>query len=629
MNAMQQVQVLVADDDETLLDMMARRLEKLGFEVDRAETGKAASVLLDRKGYDLVVTDIYMPEVTGLALLRLAKEKDAHIQVVVVTASATLETAIEALNAGAFAYLQKPFDHLSVFDNVISRAVEFRRLVLDNIRMAESQKRRGDLLEAEVTQRVQMTRKRQRELIDILACLPDGVVVVEEGGRVVLSSPVAEKWLAQELRTGEQPIQRFLESLHDEWAENEINVTLGDHDLKLMAFELPAEDEKPRKVVMMRSVEWDEAEIGEKLLEPVQDLKRGLSKLYTIASDDQETALLRHLAAQVSQLEDLQRSLGTSNGHLAPAVLPPSWRDKKARDENLDERAGSLEDDEGPPAIDPGTLEARTPLPQEVDQAMRPPDAKVSPPEATVGGEAHEVEARTESQAGVEPLGDDAVISETGNLLQGSVVLYDESEEEQEVSTGIALGAEEAEQAQAEDDLGESLEANSQVEESEGSGGHKPLWEKAKERGWTARLDKESAIKADPASPEVSPRKDSAKKSAVDLGSSTVPSEGRVGLDAPTIPHIKPSDADSQDMPSSAVEGGGAKSAPENTALSQGQGDKKNMDDAEALEAFSVSLLEFEPKTQIHRRSEDKPQMGWPPPPPSQYNPEDYEELRG
>ena len=126
----------------------------MGLQVDRAEDGRTALEMLKRSGYDLILTDIYMPGATGLDIIRLAKENDPHVQVVVVTGSATLDNAVEALNMGAFSYLTKPFDHLSVFDNAVSRALEFRRLIRDNLRLAEIQRRRGDMLEAEVTDRI-------------------------------------------------------------------------------------------------------------------------------------------------------------------------------------------------------------------------------------------------------------------------------------------------------------------------------------------------------------------------------------------------------------------------------------------------------------------------------------------
>jgi DNA-binding response OmpR family regulator len=305
MSSSTDLKILLADDDSTLLDLMTRRLNKMGYKVDLAEDGLIAKKLVERNDYDLIITDIYMPGVTGLDLLQQAKERDPHLQVVVITAGAALDNAIEALNLGAFAYLTKPFDHLSVFDNVISRALDYRRLILANLRMANIQRRRGDMLEDEVTERVLQLRQRQRNLIDILGSLPDGVVVVGEGGRIILSSPIAEKWLARELRSVGQPIQYFFERVHDEWAESSVEVEVGSHALKLMAVDLPSDEDVKRKVVIIREMENGKVDLNPKLLGPFTQLKQGLGWIYQQQLGGQITNVLKHLAFQVSELERL------------------------------------------------------------------------------------------------------------------------------------------------------------------------------------------------------------------------------------------------------------------------------------------------------------------------------------
>jgi len=309
--------ILVVDDDESMLDLMTLRFNKMGLKIERANDGRMAQKSIERTKFDLIVTDIYMPGGTGLSLLRKAKEQDPHTQVIVITAGATLENAIEALNNGAFAYLTKPFDHVSVFDNVVSRALEFRRLVLDNQRMAEIQRRRGDMLEDEVTERVHQLRERQRDLLDLLGTLPDGVVVVEEGGRVVLSSPVAEKWLTRELRMAGQPIQRFIETVHDEWTEHDVQVDVGEHTLRLTAADLPSEgEEKKRKVVVIHQLEDMPAGISPQLIDPLARVKQGLAWLYKQKMGTAVLDVLKQLAVQISELERLSGLSGGEDGRV-------------------------------------------------------------------------------------------------------------------------------------------------------------------------------------------------------------------------------------------------------------------------------------------------------------------------
>ena len=244
--------VLVADDEPAMMKLMVRRLERQGFKPDQAEDGRAALEHIEKTKYDLIVTDIYMPGVTGLELLRQAKEVDPQTQVIVVTAGATLENAVEALNNGAFAYLLKPFDHFSVFDNMVARALQFRQVLLDNERLAGIQKRRGDMLEDEVTERVQQLQKRRREMLDMLASMPDGVLVVEEGGRIVMTNPVADDWLKLDREQRGKPIQTYLDTLHEEWAAKEWEVNLGHYLLDIVSNEMPAYEGKRRKIAVIR-----------------------------------------------------------------------------------------------------------------------------------------------------------------------------------------------------------------------------------------------------------------------------------------------------------------------------------------------------------------------------------------
>jgi len=132
------LRALVCDDEAPLCELMARRVEKLGLQVDRAEDGQTGQSLIGSHRCDLIVTEIYLPEATGLGLLQMAKQRDPQVQVVIVTASATLDNASDALNHGSFGYLSNPFDHLSVFDSTVSRALELRQLTLANRRIAEA-----------------------------------------------------------------------------------------------------------------------------------------------------------------------------------------------------------------------------------------------------------------------------------------------------------------------------------------------------------------------------------------------------------------------------------------------------------------------------------------------------------
>jgi hypothetical protein len=393
-----------------------------------------------------------------------------------------------------------------------------------------------------------------------------------------------------------------------------------------MAFDLPSEDEKPRKVVMIRSMDLDEAELGEQLLEPVRDLKLGLSRLYKLTKDDQWTALLRHLAAQVSQLEELQRSLTSTNGHLAPAVLPPSWQDKKDQVEIQPSRQDPAGANDEPGVGSEEVGDPNDSLQPEV-LAMQPPDASkaVRDPEVS-GRSSRRIEAK-EPLDEVDPSDDAHQDEDTGDLLRGRVVLLDGSDEH--APSDAELGADSADPVEVDAGPAQDRADGSSLAGADKSEARKALWQKAKERGWTTNLKKTAPPDGEAVDRNNASKQHLGAKPSSDLASPTVPSEDRVNLEAPTIPHIKEADKESQGKSPPANDDTKAKDSPEPRTPLVDKSSSKNLDDEEALEAFSVSLLEFEPKTQIHRRSENKPQMSWPPPPPSQYNPEDYEELGG
>ena len=302
---MTQPVILVADDEPAMMQMMVRRLKRLGYEPEEAEDGRAALACVEKTKYDLIVTDIYMPGVTGLELLRQAKETDPQTQVIVVTAGATLENAIEALNSGAFAYLMKPFDHFSVFDNMVARALQFRQILLDNERLAGIQKRRGDMLEEEVTERVQQLQKRRREMLDMLASLPDGVMVVEEEGRIAMTNPVADDWLKMDREQSGQPIQTYLDTLHEEWSAKEWEVNLGPYLLDLVTNPMPDYEGKARKIVVIR--EQQEGTFRPTIASVFNTFKEGITWLLGQGFEEEFDKEIETLAGHILDLEKKAR----------------------------------------------------------------------------------------------------------------------------------------------------------------------------------------------------------------------------------------------------------------------------------------------------------------------------------
>lgn len=128
--------ILVVDDKDSMRDMLTETLLEEGHTVDAADTGARALDLIRNKSYDLVLTDLKMPDVSGLEVLDGVKEIDNDISVIVMTAYGTIEDAVTAMKKGAYDFITKPFDteHLCV---MVKRAMENRRLVAENALLRE------------------------------------------------------------------------------------------------------------------------------------------------------------------------------------------------------------------------------------------------------------------------------------------------------------------------------------------------------------------------------------------------------------------------------------------------------------------------------------------------------------
>lgn len=121
--------VLVVDDEAPMRRAMARVLVASGFEVDEADDGAEAVRRVEGGEYDVVVSDIMMPRLSGVELLRAIRQSDLELPVVLVTGAPALESATKAIELGAYQYLTKPFDFAQLVQ-VVTKAVSLHRLAL-------------------------------------------------------------------------------------------------------------------------------------------------------------------------------------------------------------------------------------------------------------------------------------------------------------------------------------------------------------------------------------------------------------------------------------------------------------------------------------------------------------------
>jgi len=129
---MSSARVLVVDDEKSMRDLLAITLQRAGYEVVMAEGGEAAIEAIRKDSFDAILTDLRMPKVDGLQVLRAAKDLCPETTVIVVTAVATTETAVEAMKLGAYDYITKPFK-LDEVDLIIRNGLERKRLRDENL----------------------------------------------------------------------------------------------------------------------------------------------------------------------------------------------------------------------------------------------------------------------------------------------------------------------------------------------------------------------------------------------------------------------------------------------------------------------------------------------------------------
>jgi DNA-binding NtrC family response regulator len=117
---------LVIDDDKTTLDLLTFQLSSEGFQVTTAESGQAGVDYIKERDFDIILTDLNLPDISGIGLVQRSKEIAPLTEIIMITGDGSNEKAIEATKAGAFWYLEKPVEFEELFE-LIGKAVERKR----------------------------------------------------------------------------------------------------------------------------------------------------------------------------------------------------------------------------------------------------------------------------------------------------------------------------------------------------------------------------------------------------------------------------------------------------------------------------------------------------------------------
>lgn len=117
------VKILVVDDDRQLADMLTEYLTRLGYQAATAYGGREGLDLFGRDDFHLVITDLMMPDMDGMELMKTAKRLDGRVIVLVITGFGTIESAVSAVKKGAYDFIPKPFK-MEELEVIVKRALE-------------------------------------------------------------------------------------------------------------------------------------------------------------------------------------------------------------------------------------------------------------------------------------------------------------------------------------------------------------------------------------------------------------------------------------------------------------------------------------------------------------------------
>lgn len=141
MNENNKIMIHLIDDEPIIHDVLGQLLQSEGYQVEISASGEEALSKLPHQKFDLTLLDLLMPGMDGLEVLREIKRLEPEAVVIIITAYASVESALTAMKMGAYDYIQKPFKNDELL-MTISRALEHRRLQLENIRLQDELKRK-------------------------------------------------------------------------------------------------------------------------------------------------------------------------------------------------------------------------------------------------------------------------------------------------------------------------------------------------------------------------------------------------------------------------------------------------------------------------------------------------------
>ena len=268
---MNSAKILVVDDERIICAGCEKILGEAGYQVKTTLSARKALEMLKEEPFDIVITDIKMPELSGIELLEIIRKEYPEITVIVITGYSTVETAVEAMKLGAFDYLPKPFtsDQVTL---VIKKAVERKNLLAETLR----------------------GKKEISKAQQIIDSLPMGIIVVDKDKQIVDFNSTFSKMLSLDSKSVTLK-GKPLSSLQDEWLTQPFDrqtpvdkkIYLPDRNLNIhiIIFPLKEEEQWVAMLVDISRIEQQREEIVKLKKELLEKSQEVINKQMRVAQE--------------------------------------------------------------------------------------------------------------------------------------------------------------------------------------------------------------------------------------------------------------------------------------------------------------------------------------------------------
>lgn len=257
---MKTLKILAIDDEPIICQSLKLFLEEFQFIVHTAENGIKGLELFSQSSYDIVITDLIMPELSGLEVVKKIREINPSIPIIVASGVDKVSDALEAINAGAWDYIAKPITDMNVLRFTIDRAIEKANLKRENLEYQQHLEKLALLKTKDLENTINELNENREHLRQIFNALSDMVFVTDLHGIIISVNPIVSIILKKETHSliGECIDTLFpqtqnmtlltqtiaLLQLQETVNTNDFYVTLNDckHRFRVSAKEIEAED---------------------------------------------------------------------------------------------------------------------------------------------------------------------------------------------------------------------------------------------------------------------------------------------------------------------------------------------------------------------------------------------------